>query len=169
MKTTKFLTILLLSLLFINCDDINKKDSAVSIDEKSEEIAMKDEPVKETILFDRLGGEEGISALVDDIVETHLNNPIIKDRFTHLPENPEHFNMFKQHVKDFFGAGTGGEVTYKGRDMTSAHKGLQLTGIEFIEAMSDIMIVMEQHNIDEESRKDILYILFSFRNQVIGQ
>jgi len=169
MKTTKLLTILLISLLFINCADTNKEAPATTTDAEPADIALNDEPVKESILFDRLGGEEGISSLVDDIVEAHLNNPKIKDKFTPLLENPEHFNMFKQNVKDFFGSGSGGDVTYKGRDMPTAHKGLQINGIEFVEGTSDIMKVMEQHNIDEESRKDVLYILFSFRDQVIGQ
>ncbi|MCH9028729.1 MAG: DUF4440 domain-containing protein [Bacteroidetes bacterium] len=124
---------------------------------------------KEDILFDRLGGEEGISAIVEDIIDAHLNNPAIKNRFTYLTENPEHFELFKQNVKDFFGAGTGGYVTYKGKDMQNAHKGMQLSGMEFIDAISDIMMVLKQHNIDEESRKDVLYILYSFKDQIIAQ
>ena len=68
-----------------------------------------------------------------------------------------------------FGAGTGGNVTYKGKDMQNAHKGMQLSGMEFIDVISDIMMVLKQHNIDEESRKDVLYILYSFKDQIIAQ
>ena len=32
-------------------------------------------------LYERLGGATGISALVDDIIEAHMNNPAIKARF----------------------------------------------------------------------------------------
>ncbi|MCH7769575.1 MAG: DUF4440 domain-containing protein [Bacteroidetes bacterium] len=133
------------------------------------DYGMNEEPVKEDILFDRLGGEEGISAIVEDLIDAHLNNPAIKNRFTYLTENPEHFELFKQNVKDFFGAGTGGNVTYKGKDMQNAHKGMQLSGMEFIDVISDIMMVLQQHEIDEESRKDVLYILYSFKDQIIAQ
>ncbi len=168
MKITKLFTLLLLSLLFVNCVD-TKKESTTTVEEESTEIAMNEEPVKQDLLFDRLGGIEGISAIVDDIVTAHLNNPAIKDRFTYLADNPENFKLFKQNVKDFLGAGTGGEVAYKGKDMQSAHEGMQLSGLEFVEAISDILMVLEQHDIDVESKKDVLYILYSFKDQVIGQ
>ena len=167
MKTTKFLSTLLLALLFINCAD-TKKDTNTTVDEESTEVVTED-AVKEEPLFARLGGIEGISAIVDDVVDAHLNNPAIKDRFIPLTKNPEYFESFKQHVKDFFGAGTGGDVTYTGRDMANAHKGLGLSGMEFVDAISDILIVLEKHEIDVESKKDVLYILYSFKDQVIGQ
>jgi len=169
MKSTKFLIILFIaSFAIISCDEA-KKETAENVPEVSLETEVKSEPIKEESLNSRLGGEDGISAIVDDIAAAHLTNPVIKDRFTHLENNPELLNPFLQHVKDFFGAGTGGEVTYSGRDMPTAHKGLNISGIEFIEGISDIMMVLEKHNIDEESKKDVLYILFSFRDQVIAQ
>ncbi len=168
MKITKLITILFLALIAINCSDAKKETSPI-VDEESLEVAIEEEPIKEDILFNRLGGEEGISSIVEDIINTHLNNPIIKDRFTHLNDNPEQSELFKQNVKDFLGAGTGGDITYKGKDMLTAHKGMNLSGLEFVEALSDIMIVLEKHDIDEESRKDVLHILFSFKDQVIGQ
>ena len=168
MKITKLITILFLALITINCTDTKKETSPI-VDEESLEVAKEQEPIMEDNLFNRLGGEEGISAIVEDIVAAHLVNPTIKDRFTHLNENPEHNELFKQNVKDFFGAGTGGGITYNGKDMLTAHKGLNLSGMEFIEGISDIMMVLEKHDIDEESRKDVLYILYSFKDQVIGQ
>lgn len=168
MKITQVITILILSLFAINCNN-STKEAAPLVEEESLEVAMNEEPMTEETLFDRLGGEEGISAIVEDIVAAHLVNPAIKDRFSHLAENPEHAEVFKQSVKDFFGAGTGGDVTYNGADMQTAHTGMNLSGLEFVEALSDIMMVLENHEIDEESRKDVLYILYSFRNQIIAQ
>lgn len=169
MKFTKLLIILILATITISCNESKKETS-----EKVEETALKTEAITEPIvleksLYDRLGGEAGISAIVDDILAAHLVNPTLKDSFSHLEENPEHMNLFKQNVKDFFGAGTGGNVTYSGRDMPTAHKGLNISGIEFVEGISDIMMVLNNHNIDEESKKDVLYILFSFKEQIIAQ
>mgnify|MGYP000543924880 CR=1 FL=1 len=169
MKSTKFLILLfIVSIAIISCDEA-KKETAEKVPEVSLETEVKSEPIKEESLNSRLGGEDGISAIVEDIVAAHLANPIVKDRFAHLENNPEQMSVFKQHVKDFFGAGTGGSVAYSGRDMPTAHKGLDISGIEFVEAISDIMMVLDKHNIDEESKKDVLYILFSFRGQVIAQ
>ncbi len=168
MKSTKFLIILFIASIAISCVEA-KKETAEKLPKVSLETEVKSEPIKEESLNSRLGGEDGISAIVEDIVAAHLANPTIKDSFAHLENNPEQMSVFKQHVKDFFGAGTGGNVAYSGRDMPTAHKGLNISGIEFIEGVSDIMMVLDKHNIDEESKKDVLYILFSFRNQVISQ
>lgn len=168
MKTTKILIILFLASIAYSCDEAKKEAP-----EKVEEVALitevKSEPIKEESLYNRLGGEDGISAIVEDIVVAHLANPTIKGSFSHLENNPEQMNVFKQHVKDFFGAGTGGGVAYSGRDMPTAHKGLNISGIEFVEGISDIMMVLDKHNIDDESKKDVLYILFSFKSQIIAQ
>ena len=169
MKSTKFLIILFIVSIAFSCNEA-KKDTP----EKIEEIALKtevkkSEPIKEESLYNRLGGEDGISSIVDDIVVAHLANPTIKSSFSHLENNSEQMNVFKQHVKDFFGAGTGGGVAYSGRYMPTAHKGLNISGIEFVEGISDIMMVLDKHNIDDESKKDVLYILFSFKSQIIAQ
>lgn len=39
-------------------------------------------------LYERLGGATGIATLVDDIVEAHMNNPLIKARFLPYARTP---------------------------------------------------------------------------------
>ena len=49
------------------------------------EINKKPEHQKEffmtTTLYQRLGGAEGMTRLVDDVVAAHLSNPLVKTRF----------------------------------------------------------------------------------------
>ena len=78
-------------------------------------------------LFDRLGGTEGITAIVDDAVETHMNNPAVSARFLPYKDRPEYLAKVKQHTVDFFSAGSGGSATYSGRDMTTTHKGMNIS------------------------------------------
>jgi len=44
---------------------------------------------------------------------------------------------------------------------------LQITEKEFLSATDDILIVLSNNNIDEESKKDMLYILYSLKSAVI--
>ena len=39
------------------------------------------------ILFERLGGTAGITAIVDDVVDAHMNNPSISATIFTLPRN----------------------------------------------------------------------------------
>ena len=91
-----------------------------------------------TSLYERLGGAPGIAALVDDIVEAHMHNPAIKARFLPYLERPEHLAGVKRHIRDFFGAGSGGPEQYAGRDMTGAHRGMNINTEEYFAAVDDI-------------------------------
>jgi len=146
MKTTKLITIILMALFVINCSNNKKENQIAKKEELKETINVK--PLEKS-LFERLGGEEGISTIVDDIVQAHIDNPSISHVFLPLKDNPEHFESFKTHVKEFLSAGTGGGATYTGKDMPTAHKGLNTTEKEFISAVDDILMVLSKHNIDE--------------------
>jgi hemoglobin len=85
-------------------------------------------------LYDRLGGVDGIRKLVDDAVDAHLNNPIIKTRF----ENTKDIEHAKRMSVEFFCAGSGGPETYTGRNMATAHKEMNISEQEFIAVVDDI-------------------------------
>jgi hemoglobin len=120
-------------------------------------------------LFERLGGTNGITLIVDDVIQAHMKNPIIKDIFTPLLEEPERLATIRQHTIEFFSAGSGGAVEYKGRDMVSTHKGMNITSEQYIYVVDDIMMVLKAHQIDENSQKDVLAILWSLKGMIIGQ
>ena len=161
MKIVKLCSVLILALVLSNCsNNKDKKDTmAVEIEEASVEKS----------LFERLGGTEGISLIVDDIVQAHMENEEINYVFLPLKEDPEHLESFKKHVREFLAAGTGGGTAYTGKDLPTAHKGLETTANEFLSAVDDILQVLNAHQIDEETKKDMLFILYSLKGQVIGK
>lgn len=122
---------------------------------------------KEKTLYERLGGADGISVLVDDVVEAHMNNVTIQARFLPYKDQPEHLSEIKKNTRHFFGAGSGGPEQYTGRDMTTAHQGMQITAEEYLAVVDDILMVMDKHNKDEQTKKDVLAILYSLKDQII--
>jgi len=118
-------------------------------------------------LYDRLGGEEGISALVDDIIENHMNNPVVKARYLPLKDDPSHFAEVRQHLINFLASGTGGAQKYTGKDMESAHRGMNISEEEYMAVLDDILAAMDKHNYDDETRKDILAISYSLKGMMI--
>lgn len=122
---------------------------------------------KQRSLYERLGGADGISHLVDGIIDAHLNNPGIKSRFTPILEDPEHFAATRQHLINFLSAGSGGPELYTGRDMKSAHRGMNISEAEYMSAMDDIMMVLQKNNIDELTQKDVLFIAYQLKNEMI--
>jgi hemoglobin len=116
-----------------------------------------------TTLYQRLGGAEGIARLVEDIVAAHLRNPIIKTRF----ENVKDLDHLKQMAREFFGAGTGGPETYTGKDMITAHKGMNISEQEYLAAMDDTVGAMDKNGLDDNAKKDVIAILYSLKGEII--
>lgn len=120
-------------------------------------------------LYERLGGADGISSMVDDIVEAHLNNPVIRARFLPYLERPEKVAEVKKHTCDFLGAGSGGPETYTGRSMPETHRGMNISEAEYLAVMDDIMGVLEKHGIEESARCEVLAITFALKGEIIRQ
>ncbi|TKK67958.1 group 1 truncated hemoglobin [Ilyomonas limi] len=118
-------------------------------------------------LYERLGEAEGIRRLVEDIVEAHMNNPVIKARFLPYRDTPERMHHVKEMLVQFLCAGSGGMEKYTGRDMVETHKGMNISETEYIAAIDDIMKTLQKHNIDRDTQKDILFISYSLKNQII--
>jgi hemoglobin len=121
----------------------------------------------EKTLYERLGGAKGIAALVDDIVEAHMANSVIGARFLPYRSQPERLATVKQHLRTFLGAGTGGPETYEGRDMRTAHRGMNVNPEEYMATVDDILATLEKHRIDEATRKDVLAIAWSLKGDIM--
>lgn len=129
-------------------------------------FAQKPSKNENASLYDRLGGEQGISKIVDDLVDLHMVNPGLSKRF--LPyKGTKGLEIVKQHNKDFFSMGTGGPAKYKGRDMVTAHTGLNITYKEFVLTVDDLLLALDKNNIDEETKKDVMAIFWSLKDSVI--
>jgi hemoglobin len=118
-------------------------------------------------LFERLGGSRGITSLVDDIVELHMHNPVIKARFRPYLETPDKLAATKKHLCAFLEAGSGGQAQYTGRGMQAAHRGMNISEAEYMAALDDILDAMRKRNIDEQTQKDVLAIGYGLKGEIL--
>jgi len=117
-------------------------------------------------LYERLGESTGIRSLVDSIVARHLKNPIICKRYEPLSEDPERLEVVTGHLCDFLEAGTGGPATYQGKSMMEVHRGMNISGEEYMAVLDDIVGAMQECEVDEATQKDILYIAYSLKPEI---
>ena len=118
-------------------------------------------------LYDRLGGATGIEAIVDDIVAAHMSNPVVQARFLPLNDDKQHFAEVRQHLINFLASGSGGPEQYTGRDMQAAHRGMNISEAEYMHVIDDILSALDKNNVDEQSKKDVLAIAYSLKDQMI--
>lgn len=113
-------------------------------------------------LYDRLGGEPGISKLVDRIIDLHLANPVVGTRFTH-----SNVERGRAMAREFFAAGSGGPVEYTGKSMLDAHAGMNISEQEFLAVVDDMMGAMTELGYDQSVRNEVLAIAYSLKADII--
>ncbi len=118
-------------------------------------------------LFERLGGTVGITSIVDDAVAAHSVNPVIKARFIPYDDQPERLALIKQHFVEFLSAGTGGTAQYTGRDMETTHTGMNINAEEYMALVDDFMMVLDNHKVSEQTKKDMLFISWSLKGMIM--
>ena len=106
-------------------------------------------------LYTRLGGAEGIRRIIDDVIAAHLNSPVVGERF----RKAEDLGRLKSKAWEFFCAGAGGPETYTGKDMISAHKGMNITEAEYDAVTDDILSALAKNRIDDATARDVTAIL----------
>jgi len=63
-----------------------------------------------------------ITKIASDLVDIHLRNPRVSPRYA-----ASDVEAVKNGAATFFIAGTGGPNVYKGKDMVSTHKGMNIS------------------------------------------
>ncbi len=93
-------------------------------------------------LYERLGGLDAITAVVDAVVARQGGDDRINRKFarTDIPH-------LKKNFVDQVCEATGGPCTYTGRSMREAHDGMQVTAGEFDAFIQDLEGVLDEFNV----------------------
>ena len=113
-------------------------------------------------LFERLGGNQGITAIANDVVDNHLVNNAIASRFAESD-----IPAMKHAAATFFITGTGGENVYKGKDMLAAHKAMNISAAEFMAVLDDALAALDKNNVGLREQEEVLYVLYSMRSAIV--
>ena len=113
-------------------------------------------------LFERLGGTETITKIAGDLVDIHLANPAIAPRY-----EGKDADTLKNGAATFFISGTGGPDVYRGKDMLSTHKGMNISATEFMAVLDDALAALEKNGVGQREQEEVLFILYSMRGEIV--
>ncbi len=117
-------------------------------------------------LYERLGASEGIRNIISDVVDNHLANPAVSPRFKNMKLTPEEL---KTSAGSFFIVGTRGPDDYQGKDMLATHKGMNISANEFMAVLDDILAALSKNEVGQREQEEVLFILYSFRSEIVLQ
>jgi hemoglobin len=116
----------------------------------------------ETSLYQRLGGREAITAVVDDFVANVAADSRINGRFanTNIPR-------FKQLLIEQICQGSGGPCVYTGRDMKTTHAGMGIKDAEFDALVEDLVQSLDKHKVPAAEKQELLGILGPMKADIV--
>jgi hemoglobin len=116
----------------------------------------------EKSLYERLGGTPAITAVVDEFVGRTTTDPRVKFRF--INTDPV---TLKAHLVQFVCVATGGPCTYEGRDMTTAHAGMDLVDDEFNAVVEDLVAALDKFHVGAKEKSEVLGALGPLKPQMV--
>lgn len=114
-------------------------------------------------LYDRLGGKDAITAVIDDFVANVAADKRINPRFakTNIPH-------LKQMLVDQVCQATGGPCTYTGKSMRDAHQGMKITEAEFNALVEDLTQSLDKHGVPATEKTELLTALGGMKGDIVG-
>ncbi len=109
-------------------------------------------------LYERLGGEAAITAVVDGMYNKIFYDPELADFFRKTDKDHQKAmqKMFLMHV---LGAGSG----YSGKNMADAHKGRGIGNKEFDLVCGHVVSTMKELGVSEELIQEVAGLLLPLR------
>jgi len=135
-------------------------------------------------LFDRLGGQPGISNIVADFLPRVLQDPRVnwprkgvrrgsifggKNESGQWQATPQNVAVLHKHLVEFLALATGGPAQYSGKEMKAAHDGMRINNPEFDAAIGDLKASLDRLQVPNKEQKELLAIIESTRSQVVTQ
>lgn len=135
-------------------------------------------------LFERLGGEAGISNIVVDFLPRAMNDPrvnwtrkgvkrggfsIHRGQSVAWNPTPQNVAILRKHFIEFLALATGGPARYTGKEIESTHAAMHISNPEFDASLGDLKASLDNLRIPNLEQKELLAIIESTRPQIVTE
>lgn len=113
-------------------------------------------------LYDRLGGQNAISAVVNDFRDRVAGDDRINLKFARTD-----VGRLTKMLVDQVCEATGGPCHYGGRSMKEAHAGMKVTTGEFNALVEDLVATLNQFKVGKAEQDELLGILGPLKSDIV--
>lgn len=154
-------TFLAITCLAIGCGGKPAAKTTTTTTTKSGDDA-KPAPAAKTELYDRLGGQRALVAVVDEFIGRVAADDRIKLRFinTDIPR-------LKSLLVEFVCMATGGPCKYSGQDMETTHAGMELADEEFDALVESLSGTLDKFKVPAKEKGELLGALGPLKPRIV--
>jgi hemoglobin len=114
-------------------------------------------------LYERLGGEDMISALIPAFYARVLADPGLAPFFSHTALDQLHAMQ-----REFFVMATGGPILYSGRPLAHAHHGRGITRQHFASFTGHLVETLLDMGVTQEEADEVIERINTTSNEILG-
>ncbi len=122
----------------------------------------RDASLAERSLYDRIGGKDAITGVVEDFVA----NLAADKRISAFFDNAD-MTSFKQKLVDQICERTGGPCKYTGRDMKTSHAGMNIKEADFNALVEDLGKSLDKFKVADKEKTGLLAVLGELKGDIV--
>jgi len=119
----------------------------------------------EKTLYERLGGYDAISAVVNDLLPRLESDSRLGRFWEHRGEDG--INREKQLLIDFLCANAGGPLLYTGRDNKTSHRGMGVSETDWEKFIGHLNATLDNFQLPTQERSDVIAFIESTRADIV--
>jgi hemoglobin len=118
-------------------------------------------------LYKRLGGYDALAAVTDDFLGRLATDP--KEGRFFLGLSTDSKTRVRQHVVDFLCVATGGPCKYTGRDMETAHTGLNITEEDWTISVKALTDTLNKFKVPAREQGEVISAIAGLKSKMVGR
>jgi hemoglobin len=118
-------------------------------------------------LYKRLGGYDALAAVTDDFIGRLATDKSLGRFFG--GHSKDSLGRIRQLIVDQLCNATGGPCVYIGRDMKTAHQGMNITEADWSAAVGHLIATLDKFKVPEKEKNEVLGAVSSFKNDIVEQ
>ena len=128
-------------------------------------LSVAETSTSQKILYDRLGGYDAISAVVDVFLTKVWAAPVVGRFFVGMGTDTR--NQLRQKNKNLICANTGGPCKKINRPLKLVHKGLGITDAEFDIVVNHLVDTLKEFKVPQQEHDELMKKVWGLRSYVV--
>lgn len=125
-------------------------------------VALAPQARADGSLYDRLGGDVGVKAVVSTLIERMRVDPVSG----HLFRKVNHKRLVAKITEQICTL-TGGPCAFEGDDMPTTHAGIPITETDFHRLVEHLVAILDSRGVGTREKNELLAILAPLKRDVV--